>query len=91
MSDLIEALLKKDEGIDLDFKEKLEINTKEQKAELSKDVSSIANSVVKQGYLVIVEGVVNINFTLILTLPSRHESIPMSCYSAPYKKYKKSV
>lgn len=53
MSNLIEILLKKEEGIDLDFKEKLDINNKEQKAELSKDVSSIANSVAKKGYLVI--------------------------------------
>jgi len=46
MTNLIENLLKKEEGVDLDFKEKLDINNKEQKAELSKDVSSMELCVV---------------------------------------------
>ncbi|ADL50440.1 helix-turn-helix domain-containing protein [Clostridium cellulovorans] len=49
----ISALIKKSEGIKLDFKEKIELSTESAKKELAKDVCAIANSRGGRGYIII--------------------------------------
>lgn len=49
----LQTLIKKDEGIKLDFKQKLELEMESGKKELAKDVCAIANSKGGRGYIVI--------------------------------------
>jgi predicted HTH transcriptional regulator len=49
----LQTLIKKDEGIKLDFKQKLELDMESGKKELAKDVCAIANSKGGRGYIVI--------------------------------------
>lgn len=64
-------LIKKNEGLKLDFKQMIDINTESGKKELAKDVSAIANSKGGRGYIIIgiedkiknIVGIDNMDFT----------------------------
>ncbi|EJP6472187.1 putative DNA binding domain-containing protein [Clostridium botulinum] len=65
------SLIKRNEGLKLDFKQMIDINTESGKKELAKDVSAIANSKGGRGYIIIgiedktknIVGIENIDFT----------------------------